>query len=238
MIEARELVKSYGGSRVLNGASLCVNAGQCVVLTGDNGSGKTSLLHVLVGLRRADGGQVLWRGRDLTGAGRRQWRAARREWGFLPQQTTLPRRASVRQMLAFHTRMRGVSIQTARQWLSEVGLADTEHQRVGELSGGMRQRLGIALTLFHEPNLIVMDEPAASLDPAWRGALTDWLQSAAGRGAAVLVTSQLHETWNGKVRHCRCEAGRVMEPANESASTSRSQSDHRMETINHKAVEA
>jgi ABC-type Mn2+/Zn2+ transport system ATPase subunit len=126
----------------------------------------------------------------------------------------------------------------ARAWLSEVGLADNEHQRVGELSGGMRQRLGIALTLFHAPSLIVMDEPAASLDPAWRSALTQWLESAAARGAAVLVTSQLHEHWSGQVQYRRCEAGRVVEPANEFVSTRRSESNHRMGSTNHKAVEA
>lgn len=238
MIEARELVKTYGGSRVLNGASLSVNAGDCVVLTGDNGSGKTTLLHVLVGLRRADAGQLLWGGRDLSGAGRGAWRSARREWGFLPQQTTLPPRASVKHLLRFHSRLRGVSLTESRAWVSEVGLVESEHQRVGELSGGMRQRLGIALTLFHGPALIVMDEPAASLDPAWRGALTDWLQSAAARGAAVLVTSQLHDHWTGHVQYRRCEAGRVVEPANESVSPRRSESNHRMGSTNHKAVEA
>lgn len=238
MIEAGELIKTYGRSRVLNGASLSVNAGDCVVLTGDNGSGKTTLLHVLIGLRRADAGQVLWRGEDLTRAPRKIWRQVRQQWGFLPQQPALPPRASVTQLLRFHSRLRGVAMKDARAWLSEVGLADSEHQRVAELSGGMRQRLGIALTLFHAPHLIVMDEPAASLDPAWRGALTQWLQNAAARGSAVLVTSQLHEHWSDQVQYRRCEAGRVLEPANEFVSTRRSASHHRMGSTNHKAVEA
>lgn len=211
MIEARRISKTYGRHAVLDGTSLTVAPGECVVLTGDNGSGKTTLLHVLVGLRRPDGGDVLWKDRQLTGAGRAAWRRARAAWGFLPQQLTLPPAASVGRLLRFCAAVRGTGIEPAHHWLHRVGLDGTETQRVEALSGGMRQRLGIALTLFFEPELIIMDEPASSLDPSWRATLAQWAREEAGRGAAVLVTSQLEESWGPDARYVHCAAGRVTE---------------------------
>lgn len=211
MIEARHISKTYGLHAVLDDASLTVAPGECVVLTGDNGSGKTTLLHVLVGLRRPDGGQVFWKDRRLTGGGRAAWRRARASWGFLPQQLTLPPAASVGRLLRFCARVRGTGIEPARDWLHRVGLGGTETQRVQALSGGMRQRLGIALTLFFEPELIIMDEPTSSLDPGWRATLAQWASGESRRGAAVLVTSQLEETWGPDARYAHCAAGRVTE---------------------------
>lgn len=211
MIEARRISKDYGRHAVLDGASLAVASGECVVLTGDNGSGKTTLLHILVGLRRADQGAVIWEGRQLTGADSRAWQRARASWGFLPQQLTLPPEASVERLLRFSAGVRGTGIEPARRWLDRVGLQGTEAQRVEALSGGMRQRLGIALTLFFEPDLIIMDEPTSSLDPGWRGTLTQWVREESRRGAAILVTSQLEENWGPDVRTLHCAAGRITE---------------------------
>lgn len=211
MIEARRISKAYGRHAVLDGASLTVAPGECVVLTGDNGSGKTTLLHALVGLRRPDGGQVLWKDRPLSGAGRGAWRRARASWGFLPQQLTLPPAASVGRLLRFCAGVRGMGIEPAREWLHRVGLDGTETQRVEALSGGMRQRLGIALTLFFKAELIIMDEPASSLDPSWRATLAQWARDETKRGAAVLVSSQLAESWGPDARYVHCAAGRVTE---------------------------
>ena len=215
MIEAKDIFKSYGSQPVLNGASLAVAPGEAVILTGDNGSGKTTLLHVLVGLRHPDAGQVVWDGRVLTGARGRAWREARSAWGFLPQHPALPADAPVDRLLKLHARLRSSDLNAARKWLGRVGLAGTEKQRVDELSGGMRQRLGIALALFFQPALIVMDEPGSSLDPGWRGALAEWVEQEASRGAAVLVTSQLHEAWGPGVTHRRCVSGHIIPQATE-----------------------
>ncbi len=211
MIEARSLTRAYGPRRVLDGASLTVRGGEYVVLTGGNGSGKTTLLHILMGLRRCDSGAVLWKGERLDGAGQRAWRRVRESWGFLPQQVGLPHSAQVGSVLRFHARLRGASLEAARTWLGRVGLAGEERRLVGELSGGMQQRLGIALVLFFEPQWVVMDEPASSLDPQWRGALAEWAEAHARRGGAMLVTSQLHEAWSERARFMRCEAGRIID---------------------------
>lgn len=220
MIEAQQIVKTYGRQNVLDGASLSVSPGEAVVLTGDNGSGKTTLLHVLTGLRRADGGRVLWKQQPLTGTGPRTWRRARAAWGVLPQHVALPPTTPVDRLLRFHARLRYADLRAARQWLQRVGLTGVERKRVGALSGGMQQRLGIALALFFEPELIVMDEPGSSLDPRWRSELAGWVTQEAKRGAAVLVTSQLHESWGHAVRFCHCEAGRIIDEAPNGEATS------------------
>ncbi|MEX0741172.1 MAG: ABC transporter ATP-binding protein [Phycisphaeraceae bacterium] len=211
MIEACDIVKTYGHRTVLDGASFTVGPGECVVLTGDNGSGKTTLLHAMVGLRNIDSGGILWHDCRLTGAGRRTWQRARAAWGFLPQQVVLPPTTPVERLLRFYARLRGMNTRPAYEWLERVGLNGTEKQRVQALSGGMQQRLGIALTFFCEPDLIIMDEPASSLDPGWRGQLTTWVAEQTQRGAGVLVTSQLHETWGESVRFLHCEAGRIVD---------------------------
>lgn len=211
MIEALELSKAYGKRRVLDRASISAAPGECVVLTGDNGSGKTTLLHILVGLRRPDEGEILWRGERLTGARLTEWRKAREEWGFLPQRVNFPTGATVEQLLDHHTRLRRTGQGPAYEWIERVGLEESVRQRVSALSGGMQQRLGIALTLFFGPKLVVMDEPASSLDPDWRSELADWANEVAEGGAAVLVTSQIHELWGPNARYQHCEGGRVVE---------------------------
>lgn len=211
MIVATDIVKNYGFRPVLNRAHITIAGGECTVLTGDNGSGKTTLLHVLVGLRRPDSGDVTWKGRTLTGTRHSVWRKAREEWGFMPQQLHLPSVATVSEMLRFHAKLRRRDIRSARSWLERAGLADTELRRVGELSGGMQQRLGIALTLFFEPELIIMDEPASNLDPGWRSALKEWAAEQAQRGAAMLVTSQLDESWGPNTVYRHCTAGQIVD---------------------------
>ncbi|MFW6067553.1 MAG: ATP-binding cassette domain-containing protein [Myxococcota bacterium] len=213
MIEAQGIEKRYEGVPVLRGASLKVEPGDCVVLTGDNGSGKTTLLHVLMGLRESDAGRVLWKERPLTARGTGAWRSARRSWGFLPQAVSLPPHARIAHLLRLHARLRGADLEEARRWLGRVGLAEVEGSRVGALSGGMRQRLALALVLFHQPELVVMDEPRSSLDPGWRTALVDWVCEVAGRGAGVLVTTQSREGWPSDAQHRRCERGQIVELA-------------------------
>lgn len=211
MLEARDIHKSYGPWPVLASASLGLEPGRPVLLSGDNGSGKTTLLHVLVGLRCPDAGEVVWKGTVLTGAGEAEWGRARGFWGFLPQRLEFPQGATVERLLRFHGRIRGVPNEWARDWLERVGLGETAKQRVHTLSGGMQQRLGIALTFFHRPEVVLMDEPSASLDPEWRRSLGEWVGEAATNGAAVLVTSQLHEPWHAGVESVRCVDGRVVD---------------------------
>lgn len=212
MIEAQHITKTYRSHRVLDDANLAVAPGRCVVIGGDNGSGKTTLLHVMMGLRRPDSGEVLWHGRSLTRSRDRAWLEARKQWGFLPQHPVFPGGATVDSIVRFHVRLRRGSRERAASWLDRVGLAGDRNKRVEMLSGGMRQRLGIALVMFFDPDLVVMDEPTSSLDPGWRSELVGWLEAHADRGAAVLVTSQLREPWGTDVDDLWCEQGRIGPP--------------------------
>ncbi len=212
MIAAQHVSKTYRSHRVLDDASISVPPGRCVVIGGDNGSGKTTLLHVLMGLRRPDSGVVLWHDRPLTGASGRDWLEARKQWGFLPQHPVFPGGATVDAIVRFHVRLRRASPGRAHDWLDRVGLAGERGKRVETLSGGMRQRLGIALVMFFGPALVVMDEPTSSLDPGWRGELVGWLEAHAECGAAVLATSQLREPWGTDVDELWCEQGRIGPP--------------------------
>lgn len=217
MIEAHGIRKAYGRETVLDGAELSVSAGTFLVLTGENGSGKSTLLHVLVGLRRPDAGEVRWKGTALEKHDAAAWRRARSCWGFLPQALRLPPDATVAAMSRFHAGLRSSASGTVLEWVERVGLGDALDTPTGELSGGMRQRLGIALTLFHRPELVVMDEPAGSLDPAWRERLAEWLGEVAERGGGVLVASQIPE-WAGEgSERLRSAGGRVFPAAGERA---------------------
>jgi len=209
LVEAKSLAKAYDGRSVLARASLAVGGGDCVVLTGTNGSGKTTFLHLLAGLRRPDAGEVRWRGKPLTGAGAGAWTKARARWGVLPQRTGFPDGARVGDLVRLHARLRGSPLKRAVGWLERVGLGAREAESVGALSGGMGQRLGIALTLFHEPELVLLDEPSASLDPEWREALVCWIREAVDRGAGVVVATQLPEWLDLPARRLRCMAGRL-----------------------------
>jgi ABC-2 type transport system ATP-binding protein len=208
MMQAQHISKTYRGRAVLEDVGLTLTPGRNLILGGDNGSGKTTLLHIMMGLRRPDAGRVFWGGRDLRG--RRAWRNARQQWGFLPQHPVLPPAATVESLLRFHARLRKTPYGRAYDWLARVGLADEGRKRIESLSGGMRQRLGIALVMFFSPDLIVMDEPASSLDPRWRRELAQWTQEQAERGAAVLVTSQLRESWGDAADYLHCENGRII----------------------------
>ncbi|MEX2466042.1 MAG: ABC transporter ATP-binding protein [Gemmatimonadota bacterium] len=209
MIVGQDLRKVQGGRAVLDGATVAVHPGEHIVLTGNNGSGKTTLLHLLVGLRRPDAGEVRWKDTVLTGAGGAAWSRAREAWGFLPQHPRFPEEVSPRALARHHARLRGVNQASAMSWIARVGLEDTADRPVEALSGGMRQRLGIALTLFHDPELIVMDEPASSLDAEWREALAGWLAEAAGSGAGVLITSQDRASFDPVTLWLHCALGRV-----------------------------
>lgn len=209
MMQVQHISKAYRERPILRDVSLTLVPGRSVILGGDNGSGKTTLLHIMMGLRHADEGQVVWCDKRLKN--RLAWRQAREHWGFLPQQPILPALASVNSLLRFYARLRNKPIAHARRWLDRVGLSEVLHQRIDSLSGGMRQRLGIALVMFSQPKLIIMDEPTSSLDPQWRENLAQITHEQADRGAAILITSQLHQSWGTLAEYWHCQDGQIVQ---------------------------
>ena len=208
MIEVTNLRKAYGDEAVLDGASFEVGAGTVAAMVGPNGSGKTTTLHVLAGLATPDGGTATVDGIDITAD-----RAAGQErLAFLPQDVRFHEALTPRQVLRFYAGLRDAPTDRLEARLERVALADAADDPCGTLSGGMRQRLGLALLELSDAPVLLLDEPALSLDPDWRDVFMDRLRTRVEDGATVLLATHLIEVWRPIVDQVlRCENGRVQE---------------------------
>lgn len=169
VIETRHLNKKYGEVEVLKSLDLAVPAHSIFGFLGPNGAGKTTTMKILLGLTSASAGSVRIFGEDIH----QQPMEIRFRLGYLPQQPTFPPYMSVREVLAFalqffYTGREGSHDTRVEEMIELVGLQGKEDRLVKALSGGERQRLGIAQAQIHAPDLLILDEPAASLDPIGR----------------------------------------------------------------------
>lgn len=204
MISVKALAKAYRRRTVLDGLALDAQGGDVTLLVGPNGAGKTTLVKVLAGVVRPDSGSALINGIDVV----RHRRAAQRGLSFLPQAVTFDPRLNCRQLLTFYARLRGVATQRIDNMLQRFGLQDDAKKRAGELSGGLRQRLGLAVLLLPDAPVLLLDEPDLSLDPPWRGRLQQILRDEARLGKTILVTTHLLGEWEGIADRCLvCEDG-------------------------------
>jgi nitrous oxidase accessory protein len=159
MIVVRGLTKRFGPVTAVEDLSFTVEAGEAVALWGPNGAGKSTVLHCLLGIVRYDGTI------ELGGCDpHRHGKAARRLVGFVPQQIYLPEDFTVREVVDFFARLKGASPETIPAVLERLGLAAHAEKRVGTLSGGMKQRVALAVALLGDPPILLLDEPTASLD--------------------------------------------------------------------------
>ena len=170
MIETRNLTKRFGQKLVLSGVNLTVKDGQTLVVLGRSGCGKSVVLKHLIGLLKADAGQILVDGEDITGLPERKLTAVRRKIGMLFQSAALFDSMSVEGNLAFPLIEQGIRDRaeiTARvtEALDMVDLAGEEKKMPADLSGGMRKRVGLARTVVGRPRCILYDEPTTGLDP-------------------------------------------------------------------------
>jgi ABC-type multidrug transport system ATPase subunit len=206
LIRITGLTKRYGRTRVLNGLDLSVEPGETVLLVGANGCGKSTTLRVLVGLSAVDAGRVEVRGLDVA-AHQAEARAA---LSFLPQSPRFDERLTTGQILAFYARLRGLPAARVDRVAAMWGLREYLRVPTGKLSGGTRQRLGVAIFDLPEAPILVLDEPGLSLDPGWRATLQAHLRVAAAAGRAVLVATHLLGEWDGQADRCLVlEGGRI-----------------------------
>lgn len=191
MIEIRDLVFEYPGMRALNGVSLDVAAGAITALVGPNGAGKTTLLRCMAALETPYAGSVRIAGLDTVEAPR----AIHERLGYLPDFFGLYDALSVRRCLTYAARAHGVAPQGAPVAVAaaaaRVGLADRMEQPAGALSRGLRQRLAIAQAIVHQPSVLLLDEPAAGLDPQARRDLSALLLSLKADGMTIVVSSHI-----------------------------------------------
>ncbi len=171
LIEIKGLHKSFGKSNnVLQGLDLTVNQGENLVVLGKSGSGKSVLIKCLVGLIRADKGEIKVFGNNITTLDNNNLNAVRVRMGFLFQNAALYDSMTVRENLAFPLRRHSKSMsqeeldKTILESLESVGLEDAIDKMPSELSGGMRKRIGLARTLILKPEIMLYDEPTTGLD--------------------------------------------------------------------------
>ena len=191
MIHISGLVFEYPGHRALHGVSLAVEAGAITALVGPNGAGKTTLLRCMAALETPYAGQVTIDGLDT----RESPRAIHARLGYLPDFFGLYDALSVRRCLHYAARAHGIGPREAAGAVeaaaARVGLADRMEQLAGALSRGLRQRLAIAQSIVHRPAVLLLDEPAAGLDPQARRDLSQLLLSLKADGMTLVVSSHI-----------------------------------------------
>ena len=182
MLEIRRLCKSYEGRQVLSPVSFVLPPGQCLGLAGSNGSGKSTLLRLIAQIERSDGGDVLYEGRSVLG----DRRFLRKTLGYVPQSAELAQDLTVRQQLDLWQAACEMSGSLPGDIMDLLGLEPLLKKPVRALSGGMAQRVSIALALLARPRVLLMDEATSGLDQGYVPQLLDWLERyVAGGGSLV-----------------------------------------------------
>jgi ABC-2 type transport system ATP-binding protein len=186
-IDVHGLNKHFGTKHVVKDVSLQVQRGEIFGFLGPNGSGKTTCIRMLCGLLRPDSGSGTCLGADIV----RESARIKRQVGYMTQRFSFWEDLSIRENLDFIARLyempaRGEAVQRS---LEQLGLAARAGQLAGTLSGGWKQRLALAACLLHEPQLLLLDEPTAGVDPSARRDFWEELHRLASRGISVLVST-------------------------------------------------
>jgi ABC-2 type transport system ATP-binding protein len=187
VIDVQNLNKSFGDKHVVKDFSLQVRRGEIYGFLGPNGSGKTTSIRMLCGLLRPDSGLGTCLGHDLI----RETAAIKREVGYMTQRFSLWDDLSIRENLDFIGRMydmkdRATAVSAA---IRQLGLESRQDQLAGALSGGWKQRLALTACLLHRPQLLLLDEPTAGVDPVARRDFWEEIHALAAQGISVLVST-------------------------------------------------
>jgi ABC-2 type transport system ATP-binding protein len=201
------LVKRYGGVTALNGITLRVEAGQLYGILGPNGAGKSTLIRILSGLLKPDQGTVKLYASG--GAGNPV-----KHVGLCPQELVIWEGLTLWEQLLFMASMHDVAVREARKradgLLEALGLSGKKHARASALSGGMKRRLNIMLALMHDPEIVILDEPHAGLDPQSRILVRDFLKELSGRKTVIVTTHDMEEAEKLAGRVAVIDQGRVL----------------------------
>ena len=186
-IDVRGLDKHFGPKHVVKGVSLQVKRGEIFGFLGPNGSGKTTTIRMLCGLLTPDSGSGTCLGYDIL----RESEKIKRRVGYMTQRFSFWEDLSIRENLDFVARIYQMADRKAvvRKTIEDLGLADRAEQLAGTLSGGWKQRMALAACLLHEPELLLLDEPTAGVDPSARRDFWEELHRLAARGISVLVST-------------------------------------------------
>src|SRR5271168_1502726 len=193
VLEGVDLRKRYGERIAVDGVEISINAGEIVGLLGPNGAGKTTTLSILGGTLDPDSGTVRVAGHDLRLTPAR----ARRSLGFVPQSVAVYPTLTAVENLDFFGRIQGLTKTDAREataaLLEEVGLTDRANDIVRTFSGGMKRRLNLACGMLHGPQVLLLDEATAGVDPQSRELIFAVIKNAAAHGTAILYSTHYME---------------------------------------------
>lgn len=202
MLELREVTVRFGDRTILDGINLCVQERETLVILGASGSGKSTILRVLIGLVRPTAGRVYIDGEDVTDFSEEEWNRVREKMGFVFQYSALFDSMTVGENVAFALRRRGnlseaeIAARVAEK-LDLVGLAGREDLLPENLSGGMKKRVGLARAIVTDPAVVLYDEPTAGLDPIRSATVDRLIRTAQERlhTTSVVVTHELASAW-------------------------------------------
>lgn len=210
VLEARGIRKSFGPVRALRGADLAIGEGELVALFGSNGAGKSTLVRCLASLMRPDSGEVLVGGRPINGPGAGKLRS---RIGLVTHQTLLYDSLTAEENLLFYASLYGLRSPGARvrALLGEFGLRARAGDPVRGFSRGMQQRMSLARALLHDPDILLLDEPATGLDPSAAFMLRSRLEGFRSEGrAALLVSHDIAWALSVADRYAVLDGGRIV----------------------------
>jgi Cu-processing system ATP-binding protein len=187
MIIASNVSKKFGKLKALDDVSVTCNRGECIALIGPNGSGKTTLIKTVLGMVVCDSGFITFNGKNI----KHHWQY-RENIGYMPQIGRYPDNMSIGQVLDMMKDIRGKkNMQLDEDLVSQFGLKDILNKRMRTLSGGTRQKVSAALAFLFNPEVLILDEPTAGLDPVSSEILKGKIIAEKSKGKLVLITSHV-----------------------------------------------